>query len=101
MPFMLTSRTRPTVRPAVVCRPSRSLATEPGHAAQHRSVVPHHLGRLGHVTDHLPAEPLQHVSVGTCDLSLGYPWRVGHDRSSCRSDSMAVNDMKTPGPLWM
>ena len=66
--------------------PLLGLAAEPVGAGEHRPVVPHHLGRLGDVTEQLAAESLQHVPVQAGDLGLGNPWRAGHGRSSCRCD---------------
>ena len=51
--------------------PLLGLAAERHHALEHRPVVPHHLGRLGDLTEHLAAEPLHHVPVQPGDLAFG------------------------------
>ena len=54
------------------------LLTEAGDTGEHGLVVPHDLGRLGNVTEQLPAEPLHDVSADAGDVRFGNPCRAGH-----------------------
>jgi hypothetical protein len=58
--------------------PPRGLLPEAETETEHLLVVPHHLEALGHLTERLLGEPLQHGAVGSGDLGLGDPGVAGH-----------------------